>query len=132
MPRLHGHVGDNLLTIDLPPRLPPLYRERLHMARRPNVHIDSKLGYTVRLPSLFFTCTASSNAKYDTPLSFISDDAVPRGADIQMFLRGSGGHKTNPHNQQSFGWFVMDFRHPNWPCQVQEERERQEVLSREL
>lgn len=69
---------------------------------------------------------------YDSLLSFKSDDLIPRALDVQMFLRGARGHKYNPLKAQWFGWRVMDFRYPTWPCQVNEEKERQEVLCREL
>lgn len=89
-------------------------------------------GYVLQFPSLLFACIESGNFIYDSLLSFRSNEPVPRGEDVQMFLRDSYSQPNNYHVPQVYGWIIQDFRYAGLARRVKEEKERLEEMREEL
>ena len=111
-----------------------------------DVNVDSRTirwererwDYVMRFPSLLFVNRESRNVMYDTLLDYKvagssrTQKTVPRGEDIHLFFRSSGGHKDFPLSPAIYGFRIQDFRYPGLAQRVKAEKQRLRQMTEEL
>lgn len=94
--------------------------------------------YVLRFPSLLFVNWESRNIMYDTLLDYKvagrsgTQKPVPRGEDIHLFFRSSGGHKNFPLSPAIYGFRIQDSRYPGLAQRVKAEKQRLRQMTEEL
>lgn len=115
-------------------------------ARDDNGDILFHLGYTLEMPPLLFVSKEARAVMSDALLNFRFStrgeggdrgrrnayQPVPRGEDMQIFLRDSCSQGNPWTLPQLFGWRIQDFRYPGLSDRVKEDKARLKQLEKEL